>query len=49
MAFKSSTHAIEAAPAPLLTNLVFSISLLVRCNALIMPAAVTIAVPCWSS
>ena len=43
---KGLRDAIEAAPAPLQTNVVSLISLLVKCRALIIPAAVTIAVPC---
>ena len=49
IALSNSTHAIDAAPAPLLTKVVSFIFLLVKWSAFIIPAAVTIAVPCWSS
>ena len=44
--FNSSTQAIEAAPAPFTTILMFLSSRPVRCTALINPAAAMIAVPC---
>ena len=40
---------MPAAPAPLQTSLVSSMSRPVRSSALIRPAAAMIAVPCWSS
>ena len=49
IAFSSSTHAIAAAPAPFTTSLVSRNSRPVRWQALISPAAATMAVPCWSS
>ena len=49
IAFKSSRHAMPAAPAPFTTTLVFFSFLPVRSKALIIPAVEIIAVPCWSS
>ena len=48
-ASSSSRQAMPAAPAPLQTSLVSSMSRPVRSSALIRPAAAMIAVPCWSS
>ena len=49
IALISSVQAIAAAPAPLTTTLMSPSSRPVRWQALISPAAVMIAVPCWSS
>ena len=49
MAFSSSTQAMAAAPAPLTTSFTAFSSRPVRWQALISPAAATMAVPCWSS
>ena len=49
IALISSTQAIAAAPAPFTTSLMSANARPVRWQALISPAAATIAVPCWSS
>ena len=49
IAFSSSTQAMAAEPAPLTTSLVSRSVRPVRWQALISPAAATMAVPCWSS
>ena len=49
MLMKSSAQAMDADPAPLITILKRSILRPVSSSALIRPAAVMMAVPCWSS